>query len=205
MLLLEARSIGPVWVEYMNATLEHGVWTYDDREEVLESPPIIFSISDFDDHEGILRRHGVERVIDIYVEKMFSMDLIEELNSTYGDRLFSNRGVDQIDLAVKKLSENPWAKSCFVPLVTPDDPGPRVPCLSAIQFAVRNERLQIYATFRSQNVFNSYGNFLGIRELQIKVSEMLKIEPGTVNFFVNFPHIYRSDVKQAKAILAEEN
>ena len=203
MLHLKAESIGPVWIEYLQAIVDNGSWVHDDREEILETPPVVFTINDFEDKEKVLARYANQHVIDVYTEKMFSMDMIEELNSTYGDRFFANLGVDQIDLAIKKLKDNPWAKSCFVPLVVPDDPGPRVPCLSALQIAVRDNKVQFFSTFRSQNAYNSYGNFLGIRALQELVAEKLGLEAGRVYFFVNFPHIYKSDVAKAKAVLSE--
>lgn len=204
MLHLKVDSIGQVWIEYLQSIVDNGNWVHDDREEILETSPIVFTINDFEDTSGILSRYADQHVVDVYTEKMFSMELIEELNSTYGDRFFSNLGVDQIALAIEKLKENPWAKSCFVPLVVPNDPGPRIPCLSALQIAIRNDRVQFYSTFRSQNAFNSYGNFLGIRKLQEQVAEKLELKPGSVHFFVNFPHIYKSDVTKAKAILETE-
>ena len=176
---------------------------FDDREDILETSPIAFTITEYEDVEGILEKHADQRVIDMYTQKMFSMDIIEEINSTYGDRFFANLGVDQIELAVNKLKKNKWSKSCFIPLVIPDDPGPRIPCLSALQIAIRQDSVQFYVIFRSQNAFNSYGNFIGIRALQGIVSEKLGYEVGDVYFFVNFPHIYRSDVGKAKDIVGE--
>jgi thymidylate synthase len=182
----------------------NGSRVFDDREDIMESDAVVFSINDFSDSDGILERHGNKHIIDIYTKKMFSLELIDELNSTYGDRFFSNLGVNQFQLAVDRLKQNKWAKSCFIPLVIPNDPGPRIPCLSAIQVSIRNEEIKIHATFRSQNAFNAYGNFIGLRALQDRFSKELGLPCGPVEFFINFPHIYVSDIELARAIIAEE-
>ena len=183
MFQLKSRSLGPVWIEYLQVVLDNGEWAHDDREQILETAPITFTIDHFEDAEGILKTHGNEHIIETYTSKMFSLEIIEELNSTYGDRFFSNLGVDQIAWAVDRLRANPWAKSCFLPLVLPNDPGPRIPCLSAVQIALRKDAVQFFATLRSQNVFNAYGNFVGIRKLQSLVASTLDARLGSIYFF----------------------
>ena len=200
---MKTVSIGPIWIEYISTVLNNGKWVHDDREEILETLPIVFTIKEFEDSQCILAKYAERHVIDTYTEKIFSKDIIKELNSSYGARLFANLGVNQIALVVDKLKANPWAKSCFVPLVIPNDPGPRIPCLSALQIALRDDAVQFYATFRSQNAFNSYGNFIGIRALQNMVAEKLEHKAGDIHFFVNFPHIYKSDVDKVKNIVSE--
>ena len=201
MQVLKNYELGGVWLEYIATVLRGGVEVFDQRENVIESIPLCFTISDFEDRHGILAKSASKHIIDIYTNKMFSREIIPELNSTYGDRFFDNLGTDQIAWAVDRLKANPWAKSCFIPLVVPNDPGPRIPCLSAVQLAVREDALNFYATFRSQNAFNSYGNFIGLRKLQLFVSERLGVESGPIAFFVNFPHIYLSDIDQCKLVL----
>jgi len=204
MISLKKDNIGELWLEYINAVSSSDRWVHDNREEVCEADPIVFVINDFTDSLGILSRNADDHVIDIYTKKMFSMELIEELNSTYGDRFFNNLGVNQFDWVVSRLRENKWAKSCFIPLVVPNDPGPRIPCLSAVQVAIRDNKTKLYATFRSQNAYNSYGNFLGLRAMQIKFSEELNVPPGEICFSINFPHIYRSDFQKVRSIVETE-
>ncbi|KXG87603.1 hypothetical protein [Agrobacterium bohemicum] len=204
MILLKNSEIGQVWLEYIQSVLSNGEWVFDNREEIFETTSICFTISEFDDVNGILSRHSQKKIIELYTRKMFSTEIIEELNSTYGDRFFNNIGVNQFELAVKKLKENKYAKSVFIPLVVPNDPGPRIPCLSAVQVAIRHGELVMFATFRSQNVFNSYGNFLGLKELSVRFATELNVASGPINFFVNFPHIYRSDVPRCQGIISAE-
>ena len=201
---LSNNVIGDVWLEYIEAVSQNGKLVFDSHEDVYECPPISFYIDRFSDDKGILARNADHHVIEIYTKKMFSMEIIDELNSTYGDRFFNNLGIDQFQLASEKLLENPWAKSCFIPLVIPNDPGPRIPCLSAIQVALRENSVTIYATFRSQNAFRAYGNFFGLRAIQKRFSEKLKRPCGRIYFFVNFPHIYKSDFDRAVEIVNNE-
>lgn len=201
MKILNSSSIGAVWVEYLAEVLSSGVEVFDARENVLEAAPVVFAIDSFDDPDGVIERHCDKYIIEIYTKKMFSLEIIKDLNSTYGDRFFRNLGVDQISWVVERLRDNQWAKSAFISLVVPNDPGPRIPCLSAVQFAIRDDVLKMYCTFRSQNVFNAYGNFFGVRALQADVAGRLGLSLGPISFFVNFPHIYLSNIEAAAAIV----
>jgi len=202
---IKSTEIGRAWVEYLAHILNNGSKIFDSREDILEVGPLHFVINDFSDKENIILREGNEHITEIYRAKMFSREIIPELNSTYGDRFFDNLGFDQIADTLKRLRENPWSKSCFIPLVVPNDPGPRIPCLSAVQFAIRGNKILLFATFRSQNAFNSYGNFYGLRDLQQFMARELGKDVGDIFFTVNFPHIYFSDIQESKDILARNS
>lgn len=202
---LDHNSIGSLWVEYLTHVLEHGVEVHDQRENILEVDQVNILLSEISKADPIILRYGKPDVIETYIRKMFSHELIPELNSTYGDRFFDNLGVDQIEWGINRLQDNKWAKSCFIPLVIPNDPGPRIPCLSAIQISIRNDSLNIHATFRSQNVFHSYGNFYGLSAIQEFIAKKIPgVSVGKIYCSINFPHIYLSDVSEAKAIVKAE-
>ena len=200
MIHITQKNISEIWVAYLKVILKTGVWVDDDREMVFESQPIFFEISDFYDKNNLIEKYGDKKTIEIYTKKMYSMEIIKELNSTYGDRIFNNLGTDQFKWAVNKLRLNSFAKSCFIPLVIPNDPGPRIPCLSAIQIAIRKDKLNVYCTFRSQNALNSYANFIGIRSLQTMFAKELNVDVGSAFIHVNFPHIYKSDIEKSTMV-----
>jgi thymidylate synthase len=202
MFTIKTKSLGETWVEYLRYVLADGISTYDAREYVLEASPVTIELSGLEQSDSIIEAVGKKETIDVYTRKMFSRELIPELNSTYGDRLFNARGVDQIDWIIKRLKANQWTKAAFISLVLPDDPGPRVPCLSSIQFAVRNKELNLHATYRSQNAFNSYANFLGVHALHMQVANDVGFPVGKLFSVVHFPHIYTGDVSASREIVA---
>jgi len=205
MIVLKNTEIGRTWLEYLDVVRKGVEGVPDDREPIVEQEPISYTLKNFDDKFGIIERNQSSDVIEQYTKKMFSLELIPELNSTYGDRFFDNGGVNQVELAIEKLKANQWAKSCFIPLVIPNDPGPRIPCLSAVQVAIRKSAVELHCTFRSQNAFNSYGNMLGLRAIQDMISEKLGFDRGDIHCTVNFPHIYNSNLTAVSKILAAES
>ena len=197
---ITGKTIGEVWRLYCDHVLSQGVVRPDDKEDILESAPLLIEILDPSVDDPFVLRHGDQHVIEIYTKKMYSMDIITELNSTYGDRIFLNCGVDQFKWMIDRLRTKWWTKAASISLLKPNDPGPRIPCLTQIQFLQRDGKINAHCTFRSQNVFRSYGNFLGIKSLLDKASKELDVPAGRIIVFISCPHIYISDREKAKQI-----
>lgn len=198
---IQEETLGAAWVNYMRHVLLHGRSVPDDREEIRESESVTVEIRNPCPEDRIIRAHADPHVIEIYTLKMFSLEIIEELNSTYGDRIFANGGVDQFEWLRARLRKKWWTKGAVISLLKPDDPGPRIPCLTQIQFVVRGNVLNIFGIFRSQNVFRSYGNFIGLRELQKSMAEASGKTLGKVSAYCVCPHIYVSDIPKAEELV----
>lgn len=200
---ISGTTLGEAWIRYMGCVLAQGSIQPDDREDIFEITPVMVFIQETSDQDPIVKRFGDEHVIEIYTKKMYSRDLIPELNSTYGDRIFDNQGINQFDWVVDRLAGKWWTKGASISLLKPNDPGPRIPCLTQLQFVIREGRLNLIATFRSQNVFRSYGNFIGLKSLQSMAAERLRVDCGTITSFCACPHIYQSDLAAARDIVRE--
>lgn len=198
--LVERQQLGEAWAEYMGVVLRNGRWLPDDREPILEASAISIEIREIQETDPLVREFGDPHIIDIYTRKMFSRELIAELSSTYGARLFDWEGVDQVSKAVERLSKKWWSKSAAIGLISPTETMPRVPCLINLVPLVRSHELVLNAMFRSQNSFNSYGNFIGLHVLQRHMARQLDIQTGSLRVFVAAPHIYRSDIARAAII-----
>jgi thymidylate synthase len=201
-MVIKEQTAGLAWVSYLAHVLKVGALVPDDREPILEAPPTYIEIGQASEDDEIIRRYGDPKVVDMYVRKMFSRDIIPELNSTYGDRIFDNAGVDQLEWMAKRLLNKTWAKSAAISLLKPNDPGPRIPCLIALQGVIRRKRLAITGVFRSQNAFRSYGNMLGVRAVQELLAEKTDSRAGPIQFFITCPHIYESDIETARDVVS---
>ncbi len=199
---ISAETVGRAWVSYLSRTISQGIKIPDDKEPIYEARATTIFIEKPWRNDDILKRFGDPRIIELYIRKMFSREIIAELNSCYGDRLFDNRGVNQIEWAVERLKSKWWSKAASVGLLIPNDPGPRIPCLTTIQFQIRNDRLLFTATFRSQNVFRAYANFIGLYEVHKVVAEELGIKAGSMTVFCVSPHVYELDLEAAHRVLA---
>ena len=135
-MFIRGKSLGAVWVAYLTHIINTGTFVSDDKEPIIETPPICLEITNISYDDPIIKAFGSERVIEMYVRKMFSKEIIQELNSTYGDRIFDNQGVDQFEWMVARLKKKWWAKSAVIGLIKPNDPGPRIPCLISLQTTI---------------------------------------------------------------------
>jgi thymidylate synthase len=77
-----------------------------------------------------------------------------------------------------------------------------VPCLAALAFRVRSSRVSMTATFRSQNAYTSYLNYLPLRVVQLEVAGAMGLPAGTMRVFVDVPHVYIADTGAVTSVLA---
>lgn len=204
MINVKEESLGEAWRSYLREVLNTGVRVPDDREAIMESCSALVEMDIVSDDDKLLKQYGDPHVAAVYRQKMFSREIIPELNSTYGDRLFDQDGVDQVEWITNRLKSKWWTKGANISLLKPNDPGPRIPCLTNIQAVIRDNRVNLTAIFRSQNVYNSYGNFLGLHDIQSLISSKLGLEVGCLSAFVVCPHIYESDLSRARMIVESE-
>jgi thymidylate synthase len=201
--IIAAQSIGEGWISYLEQILANGVEIPDDREPILEAPAICLEMRYGSEMDPILQKHANPRIISLYTEKMFSREIIPELNSTYGSRLFAYDGVDQVQWIIDRLNARWWAKSSVISLLKPNENMPRIPCLISVMATIRDDELRLDAVFRSQNAFNSYGNFLGLKKIHELIAEGTKRKIGTLRSIALAPHIYRSNVAAAQKLVSE--
>lgn len=198
-----AANVGNAWTSYLEHVCQHGRPTPDDRGQIFEAPAVAVTVEHFDSDDAIVRQHGDEKIRELYVRKMFSHEVVPELGTTYGDRLFNYDGCDQIATALKKLETNSWTKSATLTLLDPLErwPDRRMPCLTVVDLKVRDSQLALFAFFRSQNALNAYGNMYGLRAIQTHCAKHLGVEEGALTLFVSSPHVYERDLESARRIV----
>lgn len=198
-------SAGRAWARYLAHVVQYGVPLGNDPDPIVEAPPVVVTVKDLDDQDRILDRYGDPRIRETYVRKMFSYEIVKELGTTYGDRLFDYAGHDQIAAAVDTLKNDWWSNKATLTLLDPLERWPerRMPCLTVVDLKIRDSRLLLYAFFRSQNALNSYGNMYGLRAIQSYCAEKLDVAMGPITLFVSSPHVYERDLERAKQIVGQ--
>lgn len=74
----------------------------------------------------------------------------------YGPRLFKQRGHDQVRNVVDLLRANPRSRRAVIQLFNAEDNSRRyveVPCTTTLQFMVRDERVHLLTTMRSNDAY----------------------------------------------------
>lgn len=124
---------------------------------------------------------------------------------TYGQRIRSHFGYDQIQLVIDKLRAEHDCKSAVITLWDVDDNiKGGSPCLNHIWFRLIDSRLLVSALFRSHDIFGAWvSNAFGLRALQCEVATALKVIPAELIITSQSCHIYEHSVDHAAAVVKE--
>ncbi|MEM1368235.1 MAG: thymidylate synthase [Cyanobacteria bacterium P01_H01_bin.15] len=101
---------------------------------------------------------------------------------TYGQRLRSWFGVDQVETAIANLCEAPNSARVVMSLwdVADAEYSDSPPCLNHIWVRIVGGELSLTATFRSNDMFSAWpANAMGLRALQAHIGDRIQQETGT--------------------------
>ena len=217
---IRRRTVGEAWVEVLKNLLKFGVKSeavhhYFDRrigqyKELLnlavvienENPgnPKIYDYFPFNRQD-----------LDNYIEAFLKPERGDE-PYTYGERLFSYDGLNQVERMVEKLKRFPFDKGALAVLWQPKiDNFPRrkpwrTPCLTLIQGQCFNDKLYLTAYFRSNDMFGGWPfNAFALRFLQKQIADRLKVELGSLVTISNMAHLYEHDFAVAAKVVEEND
>lgn len=136
---------------------------------------------------------------------------VEGVKYTYGQRLRSWFGIDQIEQVVTKLAGEIDAASAVMSLwdVKDHDAGGS-PCLNHIWLRVVEGELSLTATFRSNDMFSAWpANAMGLRALQRHIIGRLKemgqsVAIGPLITISQSAHIYDDCWETVDALIADQ-
>ncbi|WP_230878453.1 thymidylate synthase [Planomonospora sp. ID67723] len=199
--LLRFASCGETWIWLMRYIREYGRPADDDRGPVIEAPAVLFEIDDLGWDDPVLETHGDSGKISLYASKFNEVTVVPPFKYSYGGRLRRLLGVDQLRWVTDMLRAKPYSKSGWISLTVPGEQPDAVPCLTSLAFRLREGKLVMTATFRSQNAFTCYLNYVPLRSIQCEVADDLEVGCGSMRVFVDVPHIYAVDVEKVEEIL----
>ena len=149
--------------------------------------------------DPVIDKYADRQRID-YTRRRYSQDCGP---GGYGEFIHGRDG-EVLDRLVNKLLSNPLSKSAVVnaPNTWAANVG-KPPCLTAVDFKIREDELLMSAMYRSQNVFTKQpGNILALRNLQETIADRVEVPAGRINLFAASAHIYEPDWETAAEILA---
>lgn len=149
--------------------------------------------------------------IEYYIPKYsdFSNDK-ETLNGAYGARLFNktNPLEDQVNNVVKLLREKKNTRQAVIQIFDKNDllimDNEDIPCTCTMQFFIRQNKLILFVTMRSNDVFVGLPHdIFCFTMLQELIAKELNIELGDYNHFISSCHYYMEDDKLVNQYLNE--
>lgn len=165
-------KVAGVWLQILDTILKFGKRSsthYDDEQkEIMDLVSVItgedpgnFEIPDFMPCDEQKVKEYIPRVTTNFTE--------EGTTYTYGSRIRSWFGIDQFQETVKKLAREPISRSAVICLwdSRQDTVKGGSPCVNHIWFRIREGRLYMTVTIRSNDMFEAYPeNAYGMRALQ---------------------------------------
>ena len=136
-----------------------------------------------------------------------------EIEYTYGNRMrgyyrYRDEPVDSLEIAVRRLREDPESRHAYVALWdnARDLPvGHGCPCLVSLFFRRFEDRLTLTATFRSHNTMDAWlENFYGLMAIQRYVAERVEMPLGPITVFSHSISISPDALDRAKPIAQEK-
>jgi thymidylate synthase len=126
---------------------------------------------------------------------------------TYGQRLRSHFGTDQIQQVITTLKENHDSARAVMSLwdVADGESAASPPCLNHIWCRIVDEKLTLTATFRSNDMFAAWvANAIGLRALQSHIAESVGVPMGRLMTISQSAHIYDDCWDNADKVIAEQ-
>ncbi|MDF1497789.1 MAG: thymidylate synthase [Patescibacteria group bacterium] len=132
---------------------------------------------------------------------------------TYGSRMRSYFGVDQIQEVINRIREEKHTRRAMVNLLDPrvDSYSKNPPCLNHCWFRVQGDKLHLVATLRSNDMFDAWPeNALALRLLQNIVFKKIvksysEVKLGNLVIHSLSAHIYDDSWKEAKKIVEQHH
>jgi len=216
--IVRQKSINQAWLQILDYVMKFGKVTptqFDSRQkEIIDVISIITGEDPINpnipDYFPFDKKH-----FEDYSKGFLSDSKTEGISYTYGNRMRSFFGKDQINLTVKKLAKDLNTRQAVVSLwdSEKDLDEKESPCLNHIWVRVRDYKVFMSATLRSNDMFGGYPeNALALRLLQEKIRKELTKEVykglpdhefalGDLVVISHSAHIYEESWEPAKNIL----
>jgi thymidylate synthase len=126
----------------------------------------------------------------------------------YGPRIFNMRDqFNQIDNVTKLLTDNPSTRKAVIQLFDAmdlQDKHKEIPCTCTLQFLIRENKLNLYVSMRSNDAFKGLPHdVFAFTMLQEIMSVKLSVDLGSYYHSVGSLHLYKRDETKAKQYLNE--
>jgi thymidylate synthase len=209
--LIQGNCMANLWQQYVKFVFE-GIPGIDDDLEIRECFLVTLYFEKGSDFEQVHPAMDLTKQ-QLYVEKLLSSEVHTVLGDSYGYRLRYSYGLDQVEAMVNRLVTKPESKAVCANLLHPIQSlieqsvsMQRVACMTNMQVLLRENALNLIAHFRSQNAWNSHGNFKALHIWHKNFLNQLhksgvEAELGSIAVVINAAHIYKCDFEKAASLI----
>ena len=146
----------------------------DDKGIIIEIVPLFIEIIHPSLPDKIIDRFGDKIYLDFLARNFGDKSPLKEWGYSYAQRLYSYNKRDQVQEMIDKLNKNPFSKSATISLLKNEEDKKHKPCLTSLDFKIRNDSLIIHAMFRSQDIGKKmYGDAMELLKLGKKMIQKI--------------------------------
>jgi len=199
MVVIESESPGIAWRKAYDTVMSVGSEVHDDGILLKEVIDMFIIVKNGGVSDKYIETYADPKMITWMVDENFGGNKpVLDWGYCYGMRLTDFRGVNQVQKIIDKLKSNPESKSATINFMDPSiDFDGHMPCIVALDFKIRNDRLDITGFFRSQDIGKKfYADILALAKIQTTLATALKCPRGSVKIFISSAHVYEQDFKR---------
>ncbi|MFF3432155.1 thymidylate synthase [Streptomyces sp. NPDC002602] len=203
--LAEGRTVKPRGMATTEVIGAHLTLT-DPRRRMVSLPPVRVLNAAFAAAEAVWILSGSDEPwIYTYNQRMARYADGGVLRGAYGPRLRAWRpGHDQLDHVRRTLLADPDSRRALIQLYDPDRDIPHhsdVPCTLGYRFYLRDGRLEMHTTMRSQDLWLGFCyDLFTATILHELMAHWLGAELGAYHHHVDSLHLYEENIPDAKAL-----
>ena len=150
---IQAKNLSDAIEQVASHIFKNGSSFYDERG-ILNIESRSFTLTVIDPLEKIPENFD-ESYITRYVDEFMNGkgENLDEFAYTYHNRIFKKWG-NQVEKSIDMLKKSPNTRRCLISLwdQTIDLQNPNAPCLDFIWFVIRNDSIELHATYRSHHL-----------------------------------------------------
>lgn len=129
------------------------------------------------------------------------------VHGAYGPRLFSMRGINQVENVIQLLQKRGSTRRAVIQLFNAEDidaDHKEIPCTTTLQFLLRDNQVHLVATLRSNDALKGLPHdIFCFTMLQEMIATRLGQDIGEYRQFVGSMHLYIDDIDEARRYLDE--
>ncbi|MHA1684015.1 MAG: thymidylate synthase [Promethearchaeota archaeon] len=199
---IHSSTLFNAWKHAAELVLKEGTTIFDDSQELVELLHLCITVNNPRIDESL---ESVDARMHAWMRSNFQdVKEVPELGhaKSYGWRLRNYNGLDQVDWVVRKLRSKPATKSATITTLVPGGDTTYVPCVSLLDFKLREGGLLLTVTCRSLDLGKkALFNMMELTRLGREIADSVGAGLRELVVHVISGHIYTEDIQRVRSIL----
>jgi thymidylate synthase len=207
---IESRFIHEAWVKILHRVRSNGKISVSSSDILWQELLNVITVITDEPEDLIFPEPNYLPIDNFFIEKyVYQMLNGGDNSSSYGTRMISHFGINQVESIVNNLKNNRISNRLVINLwdVQSDIKSPSPPCLNHVWVKIYDNQLYMTATFRSNDMFSAWtSNAMGLRKLQYHIFNQIKeyyldVKMGSLSIISESAHIYEDSWTAADDII----